>query len=300
MCGTIPVMPMTALIVDDHPSFRRFARKLLEAAGLSSRRGRRRRSALAAVRALTPDVVCSTCCCPTRRASRSRVRLRPRPERPLVVLTSSRSAADLGGLAGWDGAAGFIPKSDLTVAALAALVGRRVRAVRVAVWLAGRRCARGCSLPRAESATVPRATATSRPTRRPSTTRSRCSRSRSGSSLGSPSGEPDRAAADGASFAAVLTELDPLFHCSPLALTFALWPRRSSSRCSCTCSSGTRPVGSARVSSAASSPGRTPSSWPSPCCSCSSTTPATTWSRDPGAVLVVRDGAAHERRLARL
>jgi len=45
------------------------------------------------------------------------------PERPLVVLTSSRSAADLGGVAGWDGAAGFIAKSDLTVAAVAALVG---------------------------------------------------------------------------------------------------------------------------------------------------------------------------------
>jgi DNA-binding NarL/FixJ family response regulator len=117
-------MPMTALIVDDHPSFRRFARKLLEAAGLvvvgEAGDGA---SAVAAVRALTPDVVLLDVLLPDTTGFEVARALAAEPERPLVVLTSSRSAADLGGLADRDGAAGFIPKSDLTVAALAALVG---------------------------------------------------------------------------------------------------------------------------------------------------------------------------------
>ena len=117
-------MPMTALIVDDHPSFRRFARKLLEAAGLvvvgEAGDGA---SALAAARALRPDVVLLDVLLPDTTGFEVARALAAGPERPLVVLTSSRSAADLGGLAGLDGTAGFIPKSDLTVAALAALVG---------------------------------------------------------------------------------------------------------------------------------------------------------------------------------
>ena len=51
-------MPTTALIVDDHPSFRRFAQKLLEAAGfLVVGDAEDGASALAAVRELRPDVV---------------------------------------------------------------------------------------------------------------------------------------------------------------------------------------------------------------------------------------------------
>jgi DNA-binding NarL/FixJ family response regulator len=117
-------MPMTALIVDDHPSFRRFARKLLEAAGLvvlgEAGDGA---AALAAARALRPDVILLDVLLPDTTGFEVARALAAWPERPLVVLTSSRSAADLGGLAGLGGTAGFIPKSDLTVAALAALVG---------------------------------------------------------------------------------------------------------------------------------------------------------------------------------
>ena len=51
-------MPTTALIVDDHPSFRRFARKLLESAGYvvvgDADDGA---AAIAAVRTLRPEVV---------------------------------------------------------------------------------------------------------------------------------------------------------------------------------------------------------------------------------------------------
>ena len=117
-------MAATVLVVDDHPSFRRFARRLLEAAGLvvvgEAGDGA---SALAAVVELRPDVVLLDVLLPDTTGFEVARALAAGPERPLVVLTSSRSAADLGGFAGLDGTVCFIPKSELTVAALAALVG---------------------------------------------------------------------------------------------------------------------------------------------------------------------------------
>jgi len=89
-------MAATVLVVDDHPSFRRFARRLLEAAGFSVvDEAADGASALTAVRDLRPD----------------------------LVLTSSRSASELGGSLSRSSAQGFISKRDLTGAAFAALVG---------------------------------------------------------------------------------------------------------------------------------------------------------------------------------
>ena len=117
-------MPTTALIVDDHPSFRRFARRLLESAGYEvigdAEDGA---SAIASVGTLRPDVVLLDVLLPDMTGFDVARELAARPERPLVVLTSSRSASDLGALAGTEHAHGFISKGDLTVAALAALVG---------------------------------------------------------------------------------------------------------------------------------------------------------------------------------
>jgi DNA-binding NarL/FixJ family response regulator len=114
----------TALIVDDHPSFRRFARKLLEAAGfLVVGEAEDGASAVAAVRALRPDMVLLDVLLPDRTGFAVAHELASEPERPLVVLTSSRSASDLGALARTEDARGFISKRDLTVASLAALVG---------------------------------------------------------------------------------------------------------------------------------------------------------------------------------
>ena len=116
-------MPTTALIVDDHPSFRRFARKLLEAAGfLVVGEAGDGAAALAAVRKLRPDVVLLDVLLPDTTGFAVAKELAAEAERPLVVLTSSRSAADLGALVRTDHASGFISKGDLTVAALAALV----------------------------------------------------------------------------------------------------------------------------------------------------------------------------------
>ena len=117
-------MQPTALIVDDHPSFRRFARKLLESAGYDvvgdAEDGG---SAIDAVGALRPDVVLLDVLLPDMSGFDVAKALAALPERPLVVLTSSRSASDLGVLLRTENATGFISKRDLTAAALAALVG---------------------------------------------------------------------------------------------------------------------------------------------------------------------------------
>jgi CheY-like chemotaxis protein len=117
-------VPTTALIVDDHPSFRRLARKLLESAGYvvvgDADDGA---WGVAAVRALRPDVVLLDVLLPDMTGFEVAEELAAQPEQPLVVLTSSRSASDLGSLVRTEHAKGFISKRDLTVAALAALVG---------------------------------------------------------------------------------------------------------------------------------------------------------------------------------
>ena len=116
-------MPLTVLVVDDHPSFRRFARRLLEEAGYvvvgDAEDGA---SAMAAVSALRPDVVLLDVLLPDMTGFEVAKELAAGPERPVVVLTSSRSASEFGSLVRSEHAKGFISKRDLTLAALAALV----------------------------------------------------------------------------------------------------------------------------------------------------------------------------------
>jgi CheY-like chemotaxis protein len=118
------VVPPTVLIVDDHPSFRRLARRLLESAGYrvvgDAPNGA---AALEAVSELKPDVVLLDVLLPDMTGFDVAKALATRPERPLVVLTSSRSASDLGVAVRSKHAKAFISKRDLTAAALAALVG---------------------------------------------------------------------------------------------------------------------------------------------------------------------------------
>jgi DNA-binding NarL/FixJ family response regulator len=117
-------VPTTALIVDDHAGFRRFARKLLQAAGYAvvgdAADGS---SALAAVRALRPDVVLLDVLLPDTTGFAVARELAAEPEGARVVLTSSLSASELGELARTQHAQGFISKRDLTPAALAAMLG---------------------------------------------------------------------------------------------------------------------------------------------------------------------------------
>jgi CheY-like chemotaxis protein len=80
-------------------------------------------SALAAVRAFRPDVVLLDVLMPDTTGIELAEVLASEPPAPLVVLTSSRSAADLEPSLSGSSACGFIAKRDLTPASFAALVG---------------------------------------------------------------------------------------------------------------------------------------------------------------------------------
>jgi CheY-like chemotaxis protein len=114
----------SVLVVDDHAGFRRFARRLLEAAGFAVvDEAWDGASALAAVRASRPDVVLLDVLLSDTTGFDVAEALASSPERPTVVLISSRSAADYEHSLARTSARGFIAKRDLTAAAFAALVG---------------------------------------------------------------------------------------------------------------------------------------------------------------------------------
>jgi DNA-binding NarL/FixJ family response regulator len=117
-------MAASVLVVDDHPGFRRFACRLLQAAGFSiADEAEDGASALAAARRLRPDVVLLDVLLPDTTGFAVAEELAAEPGAPVVVLTSSRSRSDLGPALARSRARGFIPKSDLTAAAVTALVG---------------------------------------------------------------------------------------------------------------------------------------------------------------------------------
>jgi DNA-binding NarL/FixJ family response regulator len=116
-------MVTRVLVVDDHPSFRRFTRRLLEEAGFSVvGEAGDAASALRSVRALRPEAVLLDVLLPDASGLQLAETLAEEPEAPVVVLTSSRSATDLNGALTDSSARGFIAKRDLTAAAFAALV----------------------------------------------------------------------------------------------------------------------------------------------------------------------------------
>ena len=111
------------LIVDDHPSFRHSARLLLEADGWSVvGEAADGRAALTAAGELAPDLVLLDVQLPDLDGFEVSRRLRAGLTGPRVVMTSSRDACDYGTLAADSGAAGFVPKSELSGPALEALL----------------------------------------------------------------------------------------------------------------------------------------------------------------------------------
>jgi DNA-binding NarL/FixJ family response regulator len=113
---------VTVLIVDDHPSFRASARTLLEAEGYDIvGEAENGESAVKAVRALQPDLVLLDVQLPDIDGFQVADRLRKLEDPPAVILTSSRDGADYGRCIGDCGARGFVPKADLSGAAIAAL-----------------------------------------------------------------------------------------------------------------------------------------------------------------------------------
>lgn len=112
------------LVVDDHLSFRRLARRLLQSSGFTViGEAGDGASAQEAVRRLRPQVVLLDVLLPDISGLELAEVLSAEPSRPHVVLTSSRSAEDLALSLAHSSARGFIPKSELTAAALAELVG---------------------------------------------------------------------------------------------------------------------------------------------------------------------------------
>ena len=113
----------TVLIVDDHPSFRASARAILEAEGFEiAGEAEDGESAIEAVERLRPDVVLLDVQLPDIDGFEVTRRLTSSEERPRVVLVSSREASDFGALIEGSGARGFVPKNELSGAAVAALL----------------------------------------------------------------------------------------------------------------------------------------------------------------------------------
>jgi DNA-binding NarL/FixJ family response regulator len=117
-------MPWTVLIVDDHAGFRRFARRLLEADGFDViGEAADGEAALVAADALRPELVLLDVLLPGIDGFAVAERLAGEHHPPAVVLTSSRSAHELGERLDRTTARGFIRKDDLTGVALARLAG---------------------------------------------------------------------------------------------------------------------------------------------------------------------------------
>jgi DNA-binding NarL/FixJ family response regulator len=116
-------MGMTVLIVDDHPSFRASAKTLLEAEGYEIvGEAENGAAALEAVKELQPDLVLLDVQLPDMDGFEVAGQLRALVDPPFVVLTSSRDSADYGRCIQVCGACGFVPKADLSGAAIAALL----------------------------------------------------------------------------------------------------------------------------------------------------------------------------------
>ena len=116
-------MAITVLIVDDHPSFRASARMLLEAEGFEVvGEAPDGQSAIEAVGKLRPQMVLLDVQLPDIDGFEVAARITANGSAPAVVLTSSRDVDDLGPLGESAQVRGFIPKSELSGAALEALL----------------------------------------------------------------------------------------------------------------------------------------------------------------------------------
>jgi DNA-binding NarL/FixJ family response regulator len=116
-------MPPRVLIVDDHPTFRASARRLLEAEGYEvvgeSADGE---SAIEATHELRPDIVLLDVQLPGIDGFEVAKRLTSNGSSPAIVLVSSREASDYGESVATSGARGFISKAELSGEAIAAVI----------------------------------------------------------------------------------------------------------------------------------------------------------------------------------
>jgi DNA-binding NarL/FixJ family response regulator len=117
------VMPMTVLIVDDHPSFRANARALLEAEGFEVvGEAEDAASAIEAFEKLGPQLILLDVQLPDGDGFDVARRLSSNGHTPSIVLVSSRDRTDFGSLVEEAPVLGFIPKADLSGQAIAQLL----------------------------------------------------------------------------------------------------------------------------------------------------------------------------------
>ena len=116
-------MQSRVLIVDDHPSFRRFAKQLLQAGGFDVvGEAEDGCAALEMASRVAPDVVLLDVLLPDMSGFAVAHALADSSRAPIVVLVSSRSASDLAEGLERSPAQGFISKAELTAEALSVLV----------------------------------------------------------------------------------------------------------------------------------------------------------------------------------
>ena len=115
------LMPVTVVIVDDHPSFRTSARALLELEGFEVvGEAADGASALEIAGELEPELVLLDVALPDTNGFEVAEQLAGGPSK--VILISSREQRDLGRRVRSSGALGFVPKDRLTGQALADLL----------------------------------------------------------------------------------------------------------------------------------------------------------------------------------
>jgi DNA-binding NarL/FixJ family response regulator len=113
----------TVLVVDDHPSFRKTARALLESEGFEVvGEAADGAAAIEAVAELHPDVVLLDIYLPDIDGFEVAAAMAKNGAPPAIVLTSSHDARDFGRLVEQSIARGFIPKAELSGATLSSLV----------------------------------------------------------------------------------------------------------------------------------------------------------------------------------
>ena len=121
---TMRPMGATLLIVDDHDGFRASARALLEAEGFDVvGEASGGLAGISAAEVLRPDVVLLDIMLPDLDGFAVCERMTTEEGAPEVVLTSSRDVSTYRQLLKRSRARGFIPKSELSGSALAAMLG---------------------------------------------------------------------------------------------------------------------------------------------------------------------------------
>ena len=122
-CSTRISPVMSVLIVDDHPSFRASARRLLEAEGFDViGEAGDGHAAIAAAQQLQPDLVLLDVQLPDLNGFEVAARLAALGLPSAVILTSSRNSAEYGTLVTETPVRGFVPKAELSGAVLTGLL----------------------------------------------------------------------------------------------------------------------------------------------------------------------------------